>query len=59
MPNLTKGEVNKLIDAVVHPLFRKSKAFIIVDGVAHTIVEQNTKVSIRKFIKYDLEELIR
>jgi len=56
---MTKGELNKIIDSVVHPLFRKSKAFVIIDGVAHALIEQNPKESAIKFVKYNLIHLIR
>lgn len=56
---MRKGEVNRLIDAALHPLFRKSKSFIILDGVAHAVNEQNPKESAVKFIKYNLKELIK
>jgi len=50
---------NKLIDALLHPLYRQSPAWILVDGAFHALVEQNPRVSMRKFAKYSLPLLIR
>jgi len=55
---MTKGEINRVIDSVIHPLFRKSKAFIIVDGIAHAINEKNPVESTIKFARYNLKYLI-
>ncbi len=49
---------NKLIDLVFHPLFREDKAFVIIDGALHFIVEQNPPVSAKKFVKYSLKYLL-
>jgi len=56
---MRKGEINKLIDSIVHPFFRKSKAFVLADGIAHALVEQNPKESAKKFIRYNLKHLIK
>ena len=53
------GEINKLIDVLVHPLAEKDKSFIIVDGVLHALNERNPPQSLRKFIKYDLPEILK
>lgn len=58
MIRMTKGNVNKLIDLAIHPLFRKSKAFVIVDGVAHALNERNPKESAIKFVRYNLRYLL-
>ena len=55
----TKGELNKLIDSLCHPLFKTDKSFILVDGLLHGLVEQNPPTTIRKFIKYNLPTLIK
>ncbi len=49
---------NKVIDHIFHPLFREGKSFVIMDGIMHAIVEQNSSVSIRKFAKYSLRYLL-
>jgi hypothetical protein len=55
----SKGEMNRIIDALVHPLFDQNKAFVLADGVLHGLVEQDPPSSIRKFAKYSFPELIK
>jgi len=50
---------NKLIDAALHPLYKQSAGWILVDGAFHALVERNPKVSMRKFVKYSLPLLMR
>jgi hypothetical protein len=62
------GQMNKLIDDFVHPLYEDSQWIRVVDGILHGLVERNVRVSaknssdttcqklLRKFWKnYDLE----
>lgn len=53
----TKGELNKFIDSVCHPLCKSQKGFILVDGLLHALVEQNPPESVKKFIKYNLPRI--
>jgi len=55
----TKGELNKLIDSLCHPLFKTNEGYILVDGLLHGLVEQNPPITIRKFVKYNLPTLIK
>ena len=55
----TKGELNKLIDSLCHPFFKSDKGFILFDGLLHGLVEQDPPTSVRKFIKYNLPQLIK
>jgi len=55
----TPGELNKLIDNLCHPLAKVDKGFILVDGILHGLVEQNPPVSVRKFVKFSLPQLIK
>lgn len=55
----SKGELDKLIDSLIHPLSKTDKSFILVDGFLHGLVEQNPPTSVKKFIKYNLPELIK
>jgi hypothetical protein len=55
----SKGEINKLIDTLIHPLERTDKRFVLVDVLLHGLVEQNPPQTVRKFIKYKLPDLIR
>lgn len=56
---LTKGEVNRLIDAILHRHFSENVGFIIVDGLLHAIVERNPKESASKFVRYNVPALIK
>lgn len=55
----TKGELNKLIDSLCHPLFKANKDFILVDGLLHAMVEQDPPRTVKKFIKYNLPKLLK
>lgn len=50
---------NKIIDQTLHPLFKKGKEYVIIDGILHFIVEQNPKASTKKFMKYSLKHLLK
>ena len=55
----SKGQLNYLIDDAIHPLTDKSAGFVVVDEVLHMIVERDAKVSLQKFARYGLQQLIR
>jgi hypothetical protein len=55
----SQGELNKLVDAAMHPLTRNDLTFWLVDGILHGIVEQNPDVSAKKFVKYDVPKIIQ
>jgi hypothetical protein len=46
----TTGELNKTVDALLHPLADLNPAFLVFDGVVHGIIEQNPPDSVVKFI---------
>jgi hypothetical protein len=50
---------NLIIDQMFHPLFKEDKVFVIIDGAFHFMVEQDTKKSVKKFLKYSLRHLIK
>jgi hypothetical protein len=54
----TRGELNKILDGVVHPFFKKGNGFIFMDGFLHALLEQNAPVSARKFIRYNLPKML-
>ena len=54
----TKGELNRLIDGVCHPLCKSDKRFLLLDGFLHALVEQNPPVSLGKFLKYNLQAIL-
>ena len=54
----TKGEINKLIDSLCHPLFKTNERYMLLDWLLHGLVEQRPASTIRKFVKYNLPKLI-
>ena len=55
---MRKGQINKIIDALLHPYF-KDKRVVLLDGVVHAIVERNLPKSVEKFVRYNLKELLK
>lgn len=53
------GELNRLVDSLVHPLAEKNATFILVDGALHAIIEGNPAESAKKFMKFSLPGLTR
>jgi len=56
---MKKGKLNKLVDKIFHPHFKKHPELIIVDEILHIIIEQNPKQSFKKFIKYNLNKILK
>jgi len=54
----TRGELNRILDSIVHPFFKKGNGLIFLDGFLHALLEQNAPVSARKFIKYNLPKMV-
>ena len=54
----SKGDLNRLTDAVIHPLYKKNQALRLLDGAVHAAIERNPKMSAKKFVKYNLPDLI-
>jgi len=55
----TAGEINRQIDRVFHPYFRRGVGAIIADTAAHVIVERDPPKSLEKFFEYNLGPLVR
>jgi len=55
----SKGEINRLIDSLLHPLFDITPAFSLVDTILHGLIEQNPPETALKFIRYNLPRIIR
>jgi hypothetical protein len=55
----TKGELNYLIDDLLHPLYKVNEGFVLVDGVLHGLIEQNPPLSVKKFMKYNLPAIMK
>jgi hypothetical protein len=55
----SKGNINRLIDDLVHPLCNQNAGLFLLDGFLHSLVEQNPPLSVRKFIRYNLPKLLK
>jgi hypothetical protein len=55
----TKGELNRLIDGICHPLRESDKRFFLLDGFLHALVERDPPQTVRKFVKYNLPEIVK
>ena len=55
----TKGELNQVIDSLIHPLAKKDPRFILLDGIFHAIIEENPTESIMKFLRYNAPILFK
>jgi hypothetical protein len=55
----TKGELNRAVDAVFHPLCKVDKRFLLLDGFLHGLVERDPPETVRKFLRYNLAEIIK
>jgi len=53
----SKGEVNKIIDSLLHPLMKGHPWLVMVDGLLHAINEGGQK-SLEKFIRYNIKPLV-
>lgn len=60
MKRLTKGEKNRLVDALLHPLAKGNAKIpvILFDSIVHGFIERNPKVSMRKFVRYSLPKIL-
>lgn len=54
----TKGELNRLIDSLCHPLSKTDKGFVLVDGLLHAMVEKDPPTTVKKFIRYNLPKIL-
>ena len=55
----TKGELNRLVDSLIHPLCEEDKRFILLDGFLHGLIEKDPPASVMKFVKYNLPEILK
>ena len=54
----TRGELNRLVDNLCHPFYKEDKAFVLIDGLLHSLIEQNPPESALKFLRYNLPAII-
>jgi hypothetical protein len=50
-PLFTAGEVNKIIDAILHPAAKWDMRYWALDTIFHAFVDQNPSMSAEKFIR--------
>ena len=55
----SKGDLNKMVDTLIHPLSKTDKRFILVDGFLHGLIERDPPTTIKKFLKYNLPEILK
>jgi hypothetical protein len=55
----TRGQVNKAIDAVVHPIAEVYPEAEVLDTLLHVANEENPRESLQKWLKYSLPKLIQ
>jgi hypothetical protein len=55
----SKGELNKLIDDLVHPHYKQNEGLRLLDAVLHGLVEQNPSESFHKFVRYNLPDIMK
>lgn len=53
------GQVNRLIDDFVHPFYEESEWVRLADGVLHGLVEGNARASTKKFVRYNVPEIVK
>jgi hypothetical protein len=54
----TEGQLNEIIDSLVHPLTKRSPIFWVVDGLLHGAIEHDPSITLLKFLAYDSPKLI-
>lgn len=54
----TPGELNRLCDAVLHPLAKYNPSMIVLDSFIHGVIERNTRESVMKFVQYNLPKVV-
>ena len=47
---ISKRELNKIVDSVIHPLSKENKSFIIVDEVLHAVVDHNPRAAAKRLL---------
>jgi len=54
----TKGELNRLIDDLIHPFYKTDKSLLLIDALLHGLIEQNPPQTVLKFLRYNLPTII-
>lgn len=56
---LSKGDLNRIVDSILHPLAKKDSRYVWLDAAFHGLVEQNVSETMRKFCIYTLPNLMK
>ncbi len=57
--SVTLGQVNRSIDEVFHPYFRRGPLPVIIDSLLHGLVERDPPKSLEKFFLFNFSPLLR
>ena len=52
------GDYNKMVDLILHPLARKDVRVWVLDGLIHSLLEQDPAMSAKKFVHFNLPEIL-
>jgi hypothetical protein len=55
----SKGQLNRIVDTLAHPYFKRYPAMILVDGAVHALIERDVRTSILKFVKYNAPLIVK
>lgn len=55
----TKGQLNKIIDNLIHPHYEQNEGLRLLDALLHGVVEQDPLESLKKSIRYNLPDIIK
>lgn len=55
----SRYELNKLIDAALHPYGKHDPFLVLFDGLLHALLEQNPPESFLKFLRYNYPTLLK
>ena len=55
----TPGELNKIIDSLLHPMAKRDMRYYAADLFFHAVVEQDHSVTVQKFIRYDVPKITK
>ncbi len=55
----SKGDLNLIADALIHPLAERSDVFILAGEVVHTLIEKYPALCLERFFRYSFTRLLR
>ena len=54
----SKGELNRLTDDFLHPFYRNNQWVRLLDGIAHAAIERDLITSAKKFVRYNIRDIL-